>query len=73
MKDLGTTYNGSTVMLAQDMVYNPFGGPKGVSTGAGGEVENQSGECDCIEVVNPGSMMERIYSYDHNRNLLAVN
>lgn len=72
MAGLSTTLNSTTKQLVADMTYNPFGGPKGMSTGAGGEVDNQSGECGCIEVANPGSQMEMVYTYDDNRNLLSV-
>ncbi|MBW2027984.1 MAG: RHS repeat protein [Deltaproteobacteria bacterium] len=61
-----------TVPLVAGMTYNPFGGPKGLSTGYGGEVNNSQGECGCLEVANPGQQMERIYSYDNNRNLISI-
>lgn len=72
IKDLTTTYNRNPITLISNMTYHPFGGPKGMDTGSGGEVDNQSGECECIEVANPGSMMERRYTYDHKRNLLSL-
>jgi len=72
MKGLSTTYETGTVTLVSNMTYNPFGGPKGLSTGSGGEVNNQSGECDCIKIANPGEQMERIYTYDNNRNLIDI-
>ncbi|MHC4676619.1 MAG: RHS repeat domain-containing protein [Planctomycetota bacterium] len=43
-----------------------------MSTGSGGVVNNQGGECDCVEVANPGEQMERIYTYDNNRNLKTI-
>ena len=36
------------------------------------EVSNQSGESGSIEVANPGEQMERIYTYDNNRNLIDI-
>ena len=44
----------------------------GLSAGAGGEVNNHSGECGCLTVANPGEQMERIYTYDNNRNLIDI-
>ena len=52
--------------------YNPFGGPKAMDTGAGGSVDNQSGECGCLESINPGQKMEQIYFYDSNGNLTNI-
>jgi RHS repeat-associated protein len=72
MQGLTTTYNATAVTLVSNMTYNPFGSPKGLSTGAGGEVYNQSGECECVEVANPGEQMERIYTYDNNSNLTDI-
>jgi RHS repeat-associated protein len=72
MEGLSTTYNSATVTLVSNMIHNPFGSPKGLSTGAGGVVNNQSGECDCLEVANPGQQMERAYTYDNNRNLTDI-
>ena len=72
MEGLSTTYHASTVTLISNMTYNPFGLPKGMNTGSGGEVNNVSGECDCVEVANPGEQMERIYTYDNNRNLIDI-
>jgi YD repeat-containing protein len=72
MEGLSSTDDLFTKELASGMTYNPFGGPKGMNTGAGGEVDNRSGECGCIEVANPGSQMEMAYLYDDNRNLLSL-
>jgi RHS repeat-associated protein len=72
MEGLSTTSNTTTVTLASNMTYNPFAGPKGLSTGAGGEVNNQSGECGCLTIANPGEQMEHIYTYDNNRNLIDI-
>jgi len=72
MEGLTTTRGSTTKTLVANMTYNPFAGPKGMSTGAGGEVDNRSGECGCIETANPGSQMEMAYTYDDNRNLLSV-
>jgi len=43
MQGLTTTHNSTTKTLVANMTYNPFAGPKGMSTGAGGEVDNRSG------------------------------
>lgn len=72
MQGLSTTYESSTVNLVSNMTHKPFGGPKGMTTGAGGVVDNQAGECDCITVANPGTQMEQQYTYDRNRNLLSI-
>jgi len=72
MEGLSTTFNENTVTLINNMTYNPFGSPKGLSTGSGGVVNNHSGECGCIERANPGEQMERIYTYDSNRNLIDI-
>ena len=72
MEGLSTIYNSNTTTLVSNMTYNPFGLPKGMNTGFGGEVNNVSGECDCVEVANPGEQMERIYTYDSNRNLIGI-
>ncbi len=72
MKGLSTTYRGNETTLVSNMTYNPFGGPKGLSTGAGGQVSNEPGACECIDVTNPGEQMERKYTYDGNRNLLSI-
>jgi len=72
MEGLSTTFNANTVPLVSNMTYNPFGGPEGLNTGSGAEVSNQSGESGSIEVANPGEQMERIYTYDGNRNLIDI-
>ncbi len=72
MTGLSTEYNGNTVTLAAGMSYNPFGSPKGMGTGSGGEIHHQYAECGCIQVANPGALMERAYTYDHNRNLTSI-
>ncbi len=71
MQDLDTTYNSVTTPLVSGMTYNPFAGPNGMTNGAGGVVYNQSGECNCLQVANPGEQMEKIYEYDNNRNLVS--
>jgi RHS repeat-associated protein len=58
--------------LATGLFYRPFGGPLGMINGTGGAVSNQSGECDCITVSNPGQPRERTYGYDPNRNLISI-
>jgi RHS repeat-associated protein len=58
--------------LVSGLTYNPFGGPKGLTNGFGGTVNNQAGECDCVTVSNPGQPRERTYGYDANRNLTSI-
>jgi RHS repeat-associated protein len=72
IKDVATTFNSLTTTLVSDMVYNPFGRPSGMNTGFGGTINNQSSECACLEVANPGSFMEQQYIYDGNRNLISI-
>ena len=67
-----TTYNWQTRTLVDNLSYNPFGRPRGLDTGSGGAVSNKSGDCNCLEGINPGAMMEQNYSYDDNGNLFAV-
>jgi len=75
IEKVSTTYNATTKILFDKMVYNPFGGPKAMDTGASGSVDNESGEsgeCNCLERINPGQMMEQVYSYDDNGNLTNI-
>ncbi len=58
--------------LVSGLTYNPFGGPKGLTNGFGGTVNNQAEECDCVTVSNPGQPRERTYGYDSNRNLTSI-
>ena len=67
-----TTYNELTRTLVDNLSYNPFGGARGLDTGSGGSVSNQSGDCNCLEAINPGAMMEQNYSYDENGNLFSI-
>jgi len=67
-----TTYNSSTITLASNLSYRPFGIPNGMNTGSGGSVSNVSGECDCLTISNPGQPMEQTYTYDHNSNLKTI-
>jgi RHS repeat-associated protein len=39
---------------------------------SGGTVTNHSGESGFLAVANPGEQMERIYTYDNNRNLIDI-
>ena len=72
IKDITTALNAEVTTLVSNMIYNPFGRPAGMTTGSGGVINNQSSECACLEVANPGSFMEQQYIYDANRNLLSV-
>ncbi|MBW2029265.1 MAG: RHS repeat protein [Deltaproteobacteria bacterium] len=72
MKSLSMIKDTVSIPLVTDMTYNPFGGPRGLATGYGGAVNNSQGECGCLEVANPGQPMERMYSYDNNRNLISI-
>ena len=58
--------------LVSGVTYTPFGGPKGLTNGFGGTVNNQAGECDCVTVSNPGQPRERTYGYKPNRNVIAI-
>jgi uncharacterized protein RhaS with RHS repeats len=58
--------------LVSNLSYRPFGGPKGLTNGFGGTVDNQAGECDCLTISNPGQPRERTYGYDANRNLTSI-
>ncbi len=72
MQGASTTFNEVTLTLLSNMTYRPFGGPSGMNTGSGGIVSNQSGECDCVEIANPGTDKERTYTYDYNGNLTSI-
>ncbi|MBW2440700.1 MAG: RHS repeat protein [Deltaproteobacteria bacterium] len=72
IKDIATAFNADVTPLVGNMVYNPFGRPAGMTTGAGGVINNRSSECACLEVANPGSFMEQQYIYDANRNLVSI-
>ena len=67
-----TTHNSITTTLVDNISYKPFGKPTGLTTGSGGTVNNQSSECNCLEVANPGEPMEQVYTYDENQNLTAI-
>ena len=67
-----TTKGETTVSLVDNLEYQPFGRPTSLTTGAGGTVSTQSGDCDCMEVSNPGTPMEQAYAYDANRNLKTI-
>jgi RHS repeat-associated protein len=58
--------------LVSNLSYKPFGGPKGLTNGFGGTVNNVAGECDCLTISNPGQPRERTYGYDANRNLTSI-
>ncbi|MEJ2285993.1 MAG: RHS repeat-associated core domain-containing protein, partial [Desulfobacterales bacterium] len=72
IKDVATTFASQTTILVSNLLYNPFGRPSGMNTGFGGTVNNQSSECACLEVANPGTPMEQQYIYDGNRNLISI-
>lgn len=72
IEGISTTFNSITTTLVSNISYNPFAGPKGMTTSTGGTVSNQSGECDCLEVANAGAPMEQVYAYDANRNLTSI-
>jgi RHS repeat-associated protein len=67
-----TTLGQTTKTLVQGLTYQPFGGPVHIENGTGGVVNNQSGECGCLEVANPGQDIETYYTYDANRNLTGI-
>jgi RHS repeat-associated protein len=72
IKDVVTAFDSMPTTLVSNMTYNPFGRPSGMNTGFGGTINNQSSECACLEVANPGSFMEQQYIYDGNRNLVSI-
>jgi len=72
IQGVSTTHNSTTTTLVDNIAYKPFGKPTGLTTGSGGTVNNQSGECDCLEVANPGEPMEQVYIYDENQNITAI-
>lgn len=70
--DATTTLSPKTSELFSGMTYNPFGSPAGFVNRAGDTIEAQSSDCGCLEVANPGSRMEQVYSYDDNGNVTGV-
>jgi RHS repeat-associated protein len=67
-----TIRNSRKFTLLSDISYNPFSGPMRLTTGSGGNVYNQSSDCGCIEVSNPGSPMEQVFTYYDDRNLKSI-
>jgi YD repeat-containing protein len=67
-----TTLGQTTKTRVSGLAYRPFGGPSGMHNGTDGVVNNQSGECGCLETANPGKDMETSYTYDANRNLTGI-
>jgi len=67
-----TTYASATTTLVDALSYKPFGKPVGMTTGAGGTVDNVSQDCDCLETANPGAWREKVYTYDGNGNLTSI-
>lgn len=72
IQSVATTAASVTTTLIDNPVYGAFGRPLSMTTGSGATVNNQTGECDCLEVSNPGAPMEQVYSYDGNRNVTAI-
>ena len=72
IQSVATTAASVTTTLIDNPVYGAFGRPLSMTTGAGVAVNNQSGECDCLEVSNPGAPMEQVYAYDGNRNVTEI-
>jgi YD repeat-containing protein len=72
ISEVSTTLEPTTTILVDNLSYRPFGGPSGMDTGAGGSIQNKSGECDCLEESNPSGPRTRSYGYDNNRNLTEV-
>ena len=64
--------SGMTAALVSNLAYNPFGGPRGMSTNSGGTVQNESSPCECLSVSNPGQPRERTYAYDHTGNMETI-
>jgi len=71
-QQISTTYGANTVNLVSNLVYQPFGRPKSLSSASGGIVDTQSGDCGCLEVANPGTPWEMVYTYDGNRNVKTI-
>ena len=71
-RSIATTYAEDTVNLVDNLAYQPFGRPQSLTTGSGGTVATQSGDCECMEISNPGTPFEQVYTYDANRNLLSI-
>jgi RHS repeat-associated protein len=69
---VSTTYNGDTIILADNLSYRPFGIAKGMNTGAGGTVNNEFDLSGRLTVANPGTNKEKIYTYDNNGSLTSV-
>jgi len=72
IEKITTIRNSRNFTLLSDISYNPFGAPSEMTTGAGGDVYNQSGDCGCTRVLNPGAPMELIYTYYDDRNLKSI-
>jgi YD repeat-containing protein len=72
IQSVATTAASVTTTLIDNPVYGAFGRPLSMTTGSGATVNNQTGECDCLEVSNPGAPMEQVYAYDGNRNVTAI-
>ncbi len=69
---VSTAYNGTTLPLANNLSYRPYGIAKGMNTGAGGTVNNTFDQSGRLTVANPGSDKERTYTYDNIGNLTSV-
>ena len=72
IESVATTKSYITTTLVSNIAYLPFGAPKAMDLGSGAAVDNQSGECECLESANPSQQMEQSYSYDGNGNLESV-
>ncbi|MHC4674633.1 MAG: DUF6531 domain-containing protein, partial [Planctomycetota bacterium] len=71
-RKITTTYGSTVAVLMNNLVYNPFGSPKGMDSGSGSSVDNRSDENNFLKSVNPGEMLEQTYSYDPNGNLTGI-
>ena len=69
---VSTTYKGTTLPLANNLSYRPFGIATGMNTGAGGTVNNTFDQSGRLTVANPGTDKERTYAYDNRNNLTSV-
>jgi len=67
-----TTYVANTVTLMENLSYRPFGGAKGMNTGAGDTVDNVHDQSGRLIVSNQGQPKERIYDYDANGKLESL-
>jgi RHS repeat-associated protein len=72
IRTVSTTANGASVNLFANMTYDPFGRASGMDTATGSTINNQSGACNCLEKINPGRLMEQVFTQDGNGNIIDI-